>query len=145
MNYIQEINRFYDWLETNQISDSARILWHGLMHTASRSGWKSEFAVAISVLELKTGLKKDSIIRARNILMQNGRITFKSRVGNQSALYSIISFCQEGAESLKTTQSATQTASQTATQTASQSATINKLNKTKLNYFEKEKIEKEKC
>lgn len=149
MNYIQEINAFYDWLETNPIPDSAIVLWHALMHINNKAGWVPEFAVAISTLSVKTGLKKDAVNRARHRLQQAGRIEFRSRSGQQSAVYRIIPFASE-----KTTQSASQTASQTyeidhcvglsdtnritnreqtATQSASQTASIIKLNETKQN------------
>ncbi|HYF75294.1 MAG TPA: DnaD domain protein [Candidatus Nitrosocosmicus sp.] len=124
MKYIDEINAFYDWLETNSISDSAIDLWHALMHINSKAGWVPEFAVAISTLETKTGLKKDAIIRARLRLQQAGRIDFRSRSGQQSAIYKIISFFD--CVALSDTNSDTNrnanralTATQTATQTAS--------------------------
>ena len=87
MNYIVEINNFYDWLETNPVSDSSIVLWHALMHINNKCGWKSEFPVAISVLQLKTGLSKSSIERSRIALMNAGRINFTSRAGQKSAVY----------------------------------------------------------
>ncbi|MDP4095455.1 DnaD domain protein [Paenibacillus sp. P96] len=92
MEYIKEVSSFYDWLETNTLTDSAIVLWHALMHTCNRAGWPDEFAVAISTLSNKTGLKKDAINRARNRLQQVGRIDFQSRSGQQSAIYRIIPF-----------------------------------------------------
>lgn len=140
MNYLKEINSFYDWLETNSLSDSAIVLWHALMHINNRAGWITEFAVAISTLSTKTGLKKDAIVRARNRLQQVGRIDFRSRSGQQSAVYKMIPF-----ESFKQTQTATQTDCVVLTdtnsdtnrntnraQTAPQTASIIKLNETKL-------------
>lgn len=103
MNYILEVKAFYDWLETNQISTSSIVVWHALMHIANKTGWKDTFAVAISVLSTKTGLKKQAIENARDILQRKGRITFKKGKGNQSAVYKIISFA-----SLKDTQEDTQ-------------------------------------
>ncbi|MDF2715767.1 MAG: hypothetical protein K0R28_2692 [Paenibacillus sp.] len=133
MDYSKEINTFYDWLETNTLTDSAIVLWHALMHTCNRAGWPDEFAVAISTLSNKTGLKKDAITRARHRLQQSGRIDFQSRNGQQSAIYRIIPF---EIASFKTTQTDSkndcgvyndanrvtireQTASQGATQSAS--------------------------
>ena len=142
MNYIKEINAFYDWLETNSLPNSAIALWHALMHVANKAGWPEEFAVAISTLESKTGLKKDAVIRARNRLQQAGRIKFRSRSGQQSAIYSIIPFEVEAIASQKQTQNncvglndtnCNTNREQSATQTATQTASINKLNKTKLN------------
>ena len=122
MNYIKEINSFYDWLETNPLASSCIVLWYALMHIANKAGWPDTFAVAVSVLEIKTGLKKDTIYDARNKLQQAGRIKWNSRRGNQSAVYKIISFENE---SKKPTQ--------VPTQPSMQSSTINKLNETKLN------------
>jgi hypothetical protein len=141
MNYIQQINAFYDWLETNSIPDSCIVLWHALMHICNKAGWVTEFAVAISTLESKTGMKKDAIIRARQRLKQEGRIGFKSRSGQQSAVYHMIPF-----ESQKPTQNTSQNdcvglsdtnrntnRAQSATQTAHKPRPLYKLNKTKLN------------
>ena len=90
MNYITQINGFYIWLETNELSASAINLWHALMHIANKTGWQDNFTVAMSVLEIKTGLQKQAIQRARVQLRDKGRISFKSRSGNQSAVYQLI-------------------------------------------------------
>lgn len=92
MKYIDEINSFYSWLETNSISTQAIVLWHALMHICNKTGWKQDFNVAISVLELKTGLSRSAIYRARNVLKQAGRIDFKARGSKQSSTYSLIPF-----------------------------------------------------
>ncbi len=133
MNYIREINAFYDWLETNTLTDSAINLWQALMHVANKAGWPGEFAVALSTLQLKTGLKKDAIITARHKLQQTGRITFKSRSGQQSAVYSIVPFgagsnnCVGLTDTNPDTNPDTNTVTKS-TQTPTQTATINKLN-----------------
>ncbi len=90
MDYMREINAFYDWLAINpQITDSARNLWHALMHTANRAGWITEFTVAISTLEAKTGMSRAALYRARNVLQQAKRISFAKRGGNLCATYTI--------------------------------------------------------
>lgn len=130
MNYIKEINSFYDWLELNSVSDSVITLWHAMMHINNKAGWKVEFTVAISTLQVKTSLSKSSIIRARNVLKQLGRLDFKERKGNQSCVYKIIAFHND---TQNDTQYDTEIVTQTDTQTVTQSDTINKLNYTKLN------------
>nr|DAI65680.1 MAG TPA: helix-turn-helix domain protein [Caudoviricetes sp.] len=112
MRYIDEINSFHDWLMTNPtLSASARILWFALMHYCNKTGWKREFNVAISALEMDTGLSRRSVIRARDELQQLGRIIIRQRKGNQSATYKIVSFaCQTG------TQCGTQSVTQSDTQ-----------------------------
>ena len=138
MNYIREINAFYDWLETNTISDSAISLWHALMHINNKTGWKNEFSVAMSVLESKTGLKKDAIIRARKTLQKSNRISFKSRSGMQSAVYKMTPFDAYGNGASEncvvlTDANCNANREQSATQSATQTASIPKLNKTKQN------------
>ena len=139
MNYILEIKAFYDWLEVNQLSTAGIVLWHALMHIANKTGWQDNFTVAIAVLEIKTGLKKQAIINARNNLKQAGLIEFSSRNGNKSAIYKINSFV-----SFKETQTNTQTQTQTNTQTSTQEQSINKQDKIKQNGNKKKNNKKEK-
>lgn len=87
MNYMAEIKAFYDRLELNPLPSPAIALWHALMAIANKTGWQQEFTVAVSVLVLKSGLNAQAIKRARNRLEQDGYITWKSRGGNQSAVY----------------------------------------------------------
>lgn len=87
MNYIAELNAFYDRLELNPLPSPAIALWHALIAIANKTGWQEEFTVAVSVLMLKSGLNAQAIKRARNRLEQDGYITWKSRGGNQSAVY----------------------------------------------------------
>lgn len=87
MNYIAELKAFYDRLELNPLPSPAIALWHALMSIANKTGWQQEFTVAVSVLVLKSGLNAQAIKRARNRLEQDGYITWRSRGGNQSAIY----------------------------------------------------------
>ena len=134
MNYINEIKAFYDQLETNSLPSPAIVLWHALMLINNKTGWQPEFAVAVSVLEVKTGLNAKAIERARNALQQAGLINWRKRKGNQSAVYSINSLCDKfdnGFVAQNVVQSVPQPVSHTVAQPVSQSVAINKLNKTK--------------
>jgi hypothetical protein len=95
MNYIREINAFYDWLETNELSVSAISLWYALMHINNKTGWKNEFTVALSVLSIKSGLSPRAVTNARKELTEKGRIKWKSRNGNQAAEYCVNSLAGE--------------------------------------------------
>ncbi|WP_099188497.1 DnaD domain protein [Tepidibacter mesophilus] len=92
MNYLKEINAFYDWLETNELSASAVNLWFALMHINNKAGWVETFTVAESTLSIKTRLSGRTIRNARNELKQKERIDFKSRKGGKAPVYKIISF-----------------------------------------------------
>ncbi len=93
MNYVREINAFYDRLEINPLSVSAIALWYALMHICNKAGWPANFSVAVSVLSIKSGLKERTVYLARNELKQKGYINFQSRKGNQSATYQMNSLC----------------------------------------------------
>ncbi|NBI29113.1 DnaD domain protein [Chengkuizengella marina] len=89
MNYIKEINAFYDQLELNDLSASAIALWHALMHINNKAGWAETFTVAASVLSVKSKLSERTISKARNELKQKGYIDFQSRKGNKAPIYKI--------------------------------------------------------
>jgi len=94
MNYIYEINSFFDWIETNPISTAAMNLWHTLMNINNKCGWKKEFSVSRTFIEAKTGLKKDAYYAARKLLQEKGRIGFKEQ-GSQATIFWIIPFAEE--------------------------------------------------
>lgn len=132
MNYITEIKAFYDLLETNPLPSPAIAVWHALMHIANKTGWQQEFAVAVSVLEVKTGLNAKAIERARNKLSQAGLIAWKKRGGNQSALYTMYSLCDKLTHE-NVAQSVAQSVPQPVVQCVAQSVAINKHKRNKTN------------
>ncbi|MFD1363331.1 DnaD domain-containing protein [Lentibacillus salinarum] len=91
MNYLKELNAFYQQIIFNPLSGSAVALWNTLMHFNNLSGWQETFSVPASVIELKSGIKGTSFKRARIELQEKGYITVTSRDGNQSAVYQMIS------------------------------------------------------
>lgn len=91
MNYITEINVFYQRQETNPLSSHAANLWHTLMHINNRAGWITKFTVSVSVLCSKSNLTNSTFKRARIELRDKGYIRYESRSGNQSAIYQILS------------------------------------------------------
>lgn len=149
LNYLKEINAFYDWLELNSLSTSSIVLWHALMHINNKAGWAKEFTVATSVLSVKTGLSDRTIRNARNELKQKGRIDWKSRSGNKSAIYTIIPLSEivSGSTSGKSSDKGSKnplseinagnlsgnTSGSVSGSTSGNVSTLNKLNKTKLN------------
>lgn len=92
MNYLTEINAFYRWSEINAPSKSEIALWHAFMHLNNISEWQVVFTARLSTVASKAGLSIADTKRYRNRLSQRGRILWKERKGNQSALYVIIPF-----------------------------------------------------
>lgn len=132
MNYITEIKAFYDQLETNSLPTPAIVLWHALMHINNKTGWQPEFAVAVSVLEVKTGLNVSAIKRARNALVQAGLIEWKKRKGNQAAVYKMVSLQSKNTPCFEP-QNEPENEPETSPHTEPQAGPINKQNKTKQN------------
>jgi DnaD/phage-associated family protein len=93
MNYLKELNAFYDWLESNPCSTGVVALWYTLMALNNRTGWKDEFTAANLTLQAKTGLSRQQLDRCRSFLISKGRIQYeKSRRVNQAGKYSIVKF-----------------------------------------------------
>lgn len=91
MNYIKEMNAFYTQLQTNPLSSSAIALWGTLMNINNSTGWKKEFTVAASLLRTIAGLSEGAFKRARIELQEKGYIVWRSRGGNQAAIYEMVS------------------------------------------------------
>lgn len=95
MNYIQELNAFYDWTDTNPMPASALGLWHTLMQINNKCMWNAEFTVSIATLVAKTGYQRRSIFLAREELVAKKRLIWKSNGSKQSATYQLIPFMPE--------------------------------------------------
>lgn len=91
MNYISELNQFFQYLQTSDLSPSARLLWHSLMGVANGTRWKPVFNVPMSTLVNLTGCSPSTIRRARRELEAAGLIKVTNRSGRQSALYQLFS------------------------------------------------------
>lgn len=105
MNYIREINAFYDHMEWNPLSASAVTLWHALMHMNNKTMWAGSFTVAGAVLRIKSGLTESSFKRARNELKEKGYIDFEPSKNRKAPTYKMISLCKDkicGASPLST-------------------------------------------
>jgi len=87
LNYLIQIKAFYDRLEVEPLKSSEIALWYALMSINNKTAWSKTFTVASSVLCQKSGIKEANFYKARNLLQQKGYIEWKSRTGNQAAIY----------------------------------------------------------
>lgn len=100
MNYISEINSFYNWAMFNPLPPDAQALWHVLMQMNNRCAvkvndewyWRVEFSVPNMTLLSILTFSRQQLDRMRNVLIQAGRIVYKKGKGNQSGTYKIIPF-----------------------------------------------------
>lgn len=133
MNYITEIKAFYDLVSVKRLSTGQIVLWHALMYINNKCAWAEWFTVPNKTLELYTGLSRQSIVNARNVLKQYGALDFKAN-GVKATAYT-----------LKILQVSLQPALQLPLQDALQPALrsplpLNKQDETRLNKTFKEKI-----
>lgn len=82
-----EIEKFYNLLSLKPLPTSAIALWHALNYLQSKYQ-KEWFTATNQTLQLFTGLSRQSIYDARNILKQNGLADFKSN-GTKASSYKI--------------------------------------------------------
>ena len=92
MNYLTQINTFYELLPLNQINANSQSLYFSLLHMNNKCNWIEDFTVANSTLMVFTGLNISALQRARNELIQKGYITYKKGKGNCAGTYKIIEF-----------------------------------------------------
>lgn len=88
MEYLSQILKFNDLLQTNNLSSGQIALWYALMHINNKCQWTEWFQAANRTLEFYSGLSKNGVIKARNVLKQKGLIDFKSN-GTSAASFKI--------------------------------------------------------
>lgn len=87
-NYIDQINGFWNWRRTHDISHLEADLYYTILDVANGTKWKVEFNIPNSTLY---GLfPKTTLISARNRLVQLGLITYKPGKKGQAGLYTVI-------------------------------------------------------
>lgn len=99
MNYLKQIIVFDKWEELHPLSDKAYRLWFKLMAIANTSGWDEWLSVPL--LKLKSELHTSSdqtIMNARNSLVQAGRIEVRKGKHGKSADYRLIPFPETTSE-----------------------------------------------
>lgn len=160
MNYIKEINSFYDWILYNPLPTGAIALWNALMSINNKAGWAGEFTVANIVLQGITGLSRQGLDKSRNTLVQKGLVEYKKGTSNQAGKYKMIKFdsqkvgtvvdtvvgTEDSEESLECKKVGTVVVTKAyaeLSQEGHNSSTLNKLNKTKQNDINNNNTEQE--
>lgn len=91
LNIFKERNAFHQWLLLNEMSTSGIVLWHALMDICNRIGRKSTFNVPNSTLMKLTGLSKQGLMNARNVLVEKQFIRYEKGKKGCAPVYEIIS------------------------------------------------------
>ena len=121
MNYIRQLNAFFELLIVNPLSSNAVSLYSVLLHINNKCHWITEFTIANHTLQSLTGLSRIALDRARNELVQKKYLKYFKGTGNRAGKYLIVCF-----DTQTDTQMYTQSDTQTDTQMYTQSDHINK-------------------
>ena len=90
MNYIKQLNAYWNWVKLNDLPSRAGYLYLALLDCANAAGWKSEFNAPNSTLQAMAGLDKTGLNRYRNLLVQNGLIRYTPGKRGTTGCYRII-------------------------------------------------------
>ena len=134
MNYLKQIRAFDSWEELNPLPDKSYRLWYKLMAIANNAHWPDELSVP--VLKLQSELhttSKQTVINARNALVQAGRIQVTKGKHGKAALYRIIPFPEDNFGLPNGRDSGKESGRGTGLPNGRDSGTYNKQNKTKQN------------
>ncbi|MFW9970265.1 MAG: hypothetical protein ACFFDF_08705 [Candidatus Odinarchaeota archaeon] len=89
MNYIKQLNAFYDWRLLNDLSGKEQVLYLTLLHLNNKCGWKNEFNAPNRTLELLCSVDRSALNKLRNNLMQTGLIEYKKGRKGKAGLYKL--------------------------------------------------------
>lgn len=131
MNYINQLNRFYDSLSFNSLTPNSVCLYSVLLHINNKCNWKAEFTISNKSVTALSGLSRVQLDRARNELKQKGYIDYKKGTGNLAGTYLIVEFDTQ-IDTQVYTQDDTQVYTQIDTQMIHKCSTLDK-HKQKLN------------
>ncbi|WP_430787147.1 DnaD domain-containing protein [Virgibacillus flavescens] len=95
MNYIKELNGFKNWVEVNELSANAILLWHTLMIVNNSAGWKRMFNAPNALVGNLSGLSVQRINEARKQLMKHGLIRCEIGKKGKAPIYEMLPFCQK--------------------------------------------------
>lgn len=93
VNYLIEINALDDWELTHPLSANAYKVMRKLLYLANKERFPERISVANTVLMSLVGCSEDSLIKARNQLIQAGLITYKGQK-KVTPLYTICYFSE---------------------------------------------------
>ena len=93
MTYIEYLNAFNQWLETNALPTSSQLMYYKLLHVFNRAGWPEDVGVDNLRLMLMTDIKSEStVIRAREKLVEAGFIREK---GSAEQIFPCKIYCKK--------------------------------------------------
>ena len=110
MTYIEIINRFWKIHQFDHFSSAEIAVYFYLLNMANRNMWEDEIAVATAELCASIGMRRSTIIRARQSLREKGLIECREGVRNsRTPVYRIVTSATTKATTKTTTKPTTKT------------------------------------
>jgi len=101
MNYIKQSVAFFELQLIKQLSANAQAVYHILFNINNKCVWEKKFTVTNTMLGAYTGLSVQSVIRARDELIDAGVIIYKKGKMNQCGEYELVKLYIEDAEEVR--------------------------------------------
>lgn len=135
MNYIKQLNAFYDWLLINPLTPKEQALYLAILHLNNKAGWKREFTIANQTLQALCSMSKSELHKIRNKLEQKGLIEYKKGKRGKAGRYKISFLYETNTETNMETNQKTNMETNIETNVETNMEDINKLklNETKQN------------
>lgn len=100
MSYIDLINAFEQWLETNYLPSSAQLLWYKLIHVFNRAGWCEWVTVDNQRLMALLDVKREAtFISYRDKLIDAGLFEYQKGKKGSPNRYKICTYNFESTNS----------------------------------------------
>ena len=99
MSYIDLLNEFNRWLESNMLPASSQLLYYKLLHVFNRAGWPESVQLDNLRLMVLTKIRSvATVIRARDQLVEAGFISFIKGKKGEPNRYTLIKERRSAAE-----------------------------------------------
>ena len=98
MDLLQQIAGFSDYAMVNRLSAGQIALYFALLDIMLRSDCQEWFPVCDATLQLKSGLSRQGVIKAKNVLKQKNIIDFENGKSRKSPIYRLTEFSAESVQ-----------------------------------------------
>ncbi|WP_322176670.1 hypothetical protein [Acutalibacter caecimuris] len=90
MTYIDYLNDFNHWLESNTLPGNAQLLYFKLLNVFNRAGWPEQVRVdTLRLMQMTDSMDKRTVYRARDKLAEAGFITFEKGVKGKPTQFTL--------------------------------------------------------
>ena len=89
MNYIKQLNAFYEFIKVNSVSSNAQCLYNYLLSINNELSWIESFTKSNIVICDSTQMSRQALDRARNELKTKGLIEYEKGTSNRAGTYKI--------------------------------------------------------